>query len=238
MPRLSRTVFAGVPHHVTQRGNRRETVFFTDEDRYAYLDALREYCRKHRVEVLAYCLMSNHIHLIAVPERDDGLERVLRPLHMRHAQRVNRNRGWKGHLWQGRFFSSPLDEQYLWAAIRYVERNPVRAKMVRKAENYAWSSAAGHCGLRKDTLLNESSTWLKQYEGEGESSWTSPSSQSALIFATLTTSAHLFLSDFMKAANSDGEVPDGSIPCARYLARTMGIRSTRLISSLSLSTIS
>ena len=172
MPRLSRTVFAGVPHHVTQRGNRRETVFFTDEDRYAYLNALREYCRKHRVEVLANCLMSNHIHLIAVPDRDDGLERVLRPLHMRHAQRVNRNCGWKGHLWQGRFFSSPLDEQYLWAAIRYVERNPVRAKMVRKAENYAWSSAAGHCGLRKDTLLNESSTWLKQYEGEGEwSAW-------------------------------------------------------------------
>lgn len=182
MPRLSRIVFAGVPHHVTQRGNRRETVFFTDEDRHAYLDALREYCRKHRVEVLAYCLMSNHIHLIAVPERDDGLERVLRPLHMRHAQRVNRNRDWKGHLWQGRFFSSPLDEQYLWAAIRYVERNPVRAKMVRKAENYAWSSAAGHCGLRTDTLLNESSAWLKQYEGEGEwSAWLAEGEQPAQL---------------------------------------------------------
>lgn len=89
MPRLPRTVFAGLPHHVTQRGNRRESIFFSDDDRLAYLSWLKEYADKHQVEVLAYCLMSNHIHLIAVPATDDGLQRMLKPLHMRYAQRVN-----------------------------------------------------------------------------------------------------------------------------------------------------
>jgi putative transposase len=86
-------VFAGIPHHITQRGNRRENVVFTNDDRVAYLDWLREYRERYRVEVLAYCLMTNHIHLVAVPETEDGLQRVLRPLHMRYAQRVNRIRG-------------------------------------------------------------------------------------------------------------------------------------------------
>jgi len=138
MPRLARAVFAGVPHHITQRGNRRENVFFTNEDRQAYLEWLQEYCERYDVDVLAYCLMTNHIHLVAVPNTDDGLHRALKPLHMRYAQRINRERAWKGHLWQGRFFSSPLDEAYMWAAIRYVEWNPVRAKMAVRAEDYHW----------------------------------------------------------------------------------------------------
>lgn len=163
MPRLSRTVFAGVPHHITQRGNRREDVFFLDEDRAAYLSWLKEYSGKFDVEILAYCLMTNHIHLVAVPATDDGLPRMLKPLHMRYAQRINRARGWKGHLWQGRFFSSPLDDAYLWAAVRYVERNPVRAGMKRRAELYPWSSAAAHCGMRSDDLLNPESRWSKQF---------------------------------------------------------------------------
>lgn len=163
MPRLSRTVFAGLPHHITQRGNRREDIFFTEADREAYLTWLREYCELYEVEILAYCLMTNHIHLVAIPARDDGLQRVLKPLHMRYAQRINRARGWKGHLWQGRFFSSPLDDAYLWAAVRYVERNPVRADMVRRAEDYRWSSAAAHCGKRIDGLLNLESAWSKQF---------------------------------------------------------------------------
>ena len=128
MPRVARAVFADVPHHITQRGNRRENVFFTHQDRTIYLTWLSEYCAKHRVDILAYCLMTNHIHLVAVPSREDGLEVVLRPLHMRYAQRINRRRGWKGHLWQGRFFSSALDDAYLWAAMCYVERNPVRTR--------------------------------------------------------------------------------------------------------------
>lgn len=163
MPRLSRTVFAGLPHHVTQRGNRRCDVFFTDEDRETYLSWLAEYCEAHKVEILAYCLMTNEIHLVAVPDADDGLVRVLRPLHMRYAQRVNRAQGWSGHLWQGRYFSSPLDDAYLWAAVRYVERNPVRAGIERRAEAYRWSSAAAHCGKRADALLNPQSRWSKRF---------------------------------------------------------------------------
>ena len=159
MPRLARTVFAGLPHHVTQRGNRRENVFFGDDDRRTYLEWLRAYCDEHGVAILAYCLMTNHVHLVLVPDGDDGLQRALKPLHMRYAQRVNRARGWHGHLWQGRFFSSPLDEAYLWAALRYVERNPVRARLVRRAEAYAWSSAAAHCGRRADAVLSASPVW-------------------------------------------------------------------------------
>lgn len=172
MPRLARSVCAQVPHHITQRGNRREQVFFTDEDRQAYLGWLKEYAEKHEVDILAYCLMTNHIHLVAVPRTEDGLQQTLKPLHMRYAQRINRTRGWKGHLWQGRFFSSALDEAYLWAAIRYVERNPVRARLVRKAENYRWSSAAAHCRLVHDDVLTTNSSWRKQFEAIGDwSAW-------------------------------------------------------------------
>lgn len=172
MPRLARTVFSRVPHHLTQRGNRREDVFFTDDDRKAYLKWLGEYAKKHKVEILAYCLMTNHIHLVAVPAAEEGLHGMLKPLHMRYAQRVNRSRGWTGHLWQGRFFSSALDEDYLWAAVRYIERNPVRAKMVRRAENYRWSSAKAHCGLQTDPVLTKSVYWRQQFGSIGDwSGW-------------------------------------------------------------------
>lgn len=163
MPRLPRTVFAGLAHHVTQRGNRREPIFFDDDDRRTYLAWLKEYADKHQVEVLAYCLMSNHIHLITVPAAEDGLQCALKPLHMRYAQRVNRRQGWSGHLWQGRFFSSPLDDTYLWTAMRYVECNPVRAGMVQHAEDYPWSSAAAHCTGQPDDLLQPESKWGKQF---------------------------------------------------------------------------
>jgi len=172
MPRIARAVFSGVPHHITQRGNRREDVFFNEADRAAYLAWLSEYCAKYKVRVLAYCLMTNHIHVVAVPEADASLERVFRPLHTRYAQRVNRAKHWKGHVWQGRFFSSALDEPYLWAAIRYVERNPVRVGMVRRAENYAWSSASPHCGLKEDPVLTKDREWLNQVKSVGDwSKW-------------------------------------------------------------------
>lgn len=163
MPRLARTVFAGVPHHITQRGNRGEDVFYSDDDRQIYLDWLGEYCKQHRVDLLAYCLMNNHIHLVLVPNTAEGLQAVLKPLHMRYAQRLNRAQGWSGHVWQGRFFSSPLDEDYGWAAVRYVERNPVRAGIVRRAERYAWSSAAAHCDLRDDALLSTKVAWQRMW---------------------------------------------------------------------------
>ena len=172
MPRLARTVIAHVPHHITQRGNRREDIFFTDEDREMYLAWLKDYSQRHDVAILAYCLMSNHIHLVAVPGTEEALQAVLKPLHMRYAQRLNRQRGWKGHVWQGRYFSSPLDQAYLWACLRYVERNPVRARVVRKAENYRWSSAPAHCNLRHDDVLTAEPAWLKQLRQVDDwSSW-------------------------------------------------------------------
>ncbi len=174
MPRQARVVFPNIPHHIIQRGNRREDVFFSDNDRKQYLEWLKEYCKEHKVEILAYCLMTNHIHLIAVPTTQDGLQKVLKPLHMRYAQKINRERGWKGHFWQGRYFSSPLDGEYLLFATRYIERNPIRVKKVRKAENYKWSSAKGHCGTAQDDILTTKMKWLNKYEGiDNWSQWLS-----------------------------------------------------------------
>jgi len=172
MPRLARTVFANVPHHITQRSNRREDIFFTDEDREIYLSWLSDYCQKYKVDILSYCLMTNHIHLVAVPSTKEGLHSVLKPLHMRYAQRFNRQRGVKGHVWQGRYFSAPLDDNYLLAAIRYVERNPVRAGMVEKAEDYQWSSAAVHCNKTEDSVLTSDTYWISQFnEFKDWSNW-------------------------------------------------------------------
>ncbi len=172
MPRLARTVFAHVPHHITQRGNRREEIFLTDEDRQVYLTWVTDYAQQHGVDLLGYCLMPNHVHLVAVPSTDEGLHRMLKPLHMRYAQRFNRHHGLQGHVWQGRYFSAPLDEAYLWATLRYVDRNPVRAGLVRKAERYPWSSAAAHCGVRKDRILTPKRQWWKQFQAvEDWSAW-------------------------------------------------------------------
>ena len=168
MPRAPRIVVPGVPHHVTQRGNRRGAVFFSDDDRRSYLALLREYAAKHSVKVLAYCLMPNHVHLVVVPPVADSLHRALKPVHMRHAQRLNHWRDWTGHLWQGRFFSSPLDENYLWAAIRYVELNPVRAGLVDNAATYAWSSAAGRCRGLDDSNLTPDPAWQGRFAAIGD----------------------------------------------------------------------
>ena len=172
MPRIPRPVFPGVPHHITQRGNRHENVFFSDGDRAAYLGWLAHYCVRFNVQVLAYCLMTNHVHLVAVPECESALESLFRPLHTRYARRINRARGWTGHLWQGRFFSSALDEKYLLAAIRYVERNPVRAGIVRRAEDYKWSSARAHCQVADDYVLTKDLTWRHEMSSIGDwSQW-------------------------------------------------------------------
>ena len=147
MPRIARAVAVGVPHLITQRGNHRQDIFFSSEDRQVYLQWLAEYAAKYAVDIWAYCLMSNHIHLVATPNMPLGLAQTMRAVQSRFTQRQNRQFHWTGHLWQGRYFSAPLDESYCWHAIRYVERNPLRAKLVERAEDYPWSSAAAHCGL-------------------------------------------------------------------------------------------
>src|SRR5882672_4243084 len=153
MARLARVVAAGVPHHVTQRGNRRQKVFFGDDDYRAYKALLAEGCRAAGVVVWAYCLMPNHVHLILVPKDDDGLRAALGEAHRRYTRHVNFREGWRGYLWQGRFASCPMDEAYLLASARYVELNPVRARLARRARDWRWSSARAHLAEKDDELV-------------------------------------------------------------------------------------
>lgn len=155
MPRQARQVFAHIPHHITQRGNRRQTVFFSEADKVYYLKLLSDYCQKHQVAILAYCLMDNHVHLILQPSSVEGLQQVLKPLHMRYTQYINKKQNWQGLLWQGRYFSSPLDERYCYHAFRYVENNPVRAGLVAEAVNFPFSSARHHAGLEVNECITD-----------------------------------------------------------------------------------
>ncbi len=164
MPRVARTVIPHCPHHITQRGNNRQTVFFVDDDRRMYLDLLRQRCEAAGVIVIGYCLMTNHTHLIAVPHDEDALAHAIGRTHYLYTQYVNRLHGRSGHLWQNRFFSCPLDEPHLWAALRYIERNPVRARLVRRAWRYGWSSAAAHVGAGPDRSdLLDLAAWRKDW---------------------------------------------------------------------------
>src|SRR5262245_4311851 len=150
MSRLARVVAPGLPHHITQRGNRRQQTFFCDEDYQSYLELMAEWCCAYEVEVWAYCLMPNHVHLIAVPHSAVGLRRAIGEVHRRYTRMVNFREGWRGHLWQGRFASFVLDEPYLLTAVRYVELNPVRAGLINAPSRYPWSSAAAHVRGRAD----------------------------------------------------------------------------------------
>jgi len=153
MARLARVVAAGAPHHVTQRGNRRQQTFFGDDDYLAYRALIAGSCRTAGVEVWAYCLMPNHVHLILTPGDEDGLRAALAEAHRRYSRRVNFREGWRGYLWQGRFASAPMDEPHLMAAARYVEMNPVRAGLAKRPEAWPWSSAAAHLAGADDELV-------------------------------------------------------------------------------------
>jgi putative transposase len=134
----------GVAHHVTQHGNRRQQVFFGDDDYRAYRTLLAAGCRDAGVEVRAYCLMPNHVHLILTPSTRDGLRAALAEAHRRYTRAINLREGWRGYLWQGRFASVAMDEAHMMAAARYVELNPVRARLARRADEWPWSSAHAH----------------------------------------------------------------------------------------------
>ncbi|MHB8530356.1 MAG: transposase [Caulobacteraceae bacterium] len=153
MARLARIVVPGCPHHVTARGNRREPIFFEDGDHEIYLDLLAEHTRKARVEVWAYCLMPNHVHLILNPATPEGLGRALGAAHRRWANFVNARGRWRGHLFDGRFASVAMDEDHLLTAIAYVALSPVRAGLVARARDWPWSSVHAHLRGEDDGLV-------------------------------------------------------------------------------------
>ncbi len=154
MPRRLRDCIAGYPYHVTHRGNRKLDIFRDDADRNVYLKLLVRHCREYKVRIWAYCLMDNHVHQVAVPDSDRALSQAFHRVFGEYARFFNTRYEKVGHLFQGRYKSCVLDEPHLWNAVAYVERNPVRARMVNRAEDYSWSSAAAHCGLRHDPLIS------------------------------------------------------------------------------------
>ncbi|MCK4905143.1 transposase [bacterium] len=154
MPRHGRIVIPNVAYHVTQRGNYGQKIFNTREHYKQYCEWIDEYAEQNSVNVLAYCLMNNHVHFVVKPKREDGLANLFKTVHMRYSHYINRQRGAKGHLWQGRFYSCILDNAHLYRAIRYVENNPVRAKITKKAWDYKWSSAKEHVEDNRKPLIN------------------------------------------------------------------------------------
>ncbi len=160
MPRNPRCVLPDLPYHITQRGTNRQPVFHSAADRRTYLNLIRENLADAGVSVLAYCLMTNHVHWLVVPQREDSLAILFRRVHGRYAQAFNARRQRSGHLWQNRFFSCPLSGQHLWIALRYVEQNPVRALLARLPDDYPWSSAAPHLtGTRDRAGLLDMQFW-------------------------------------------------------------------------------
>lgn len=153
MPRHARIVPPGCPMHVTQRGNRRAPIFVGSGTQRRYLHLLQAETERFGVDVWAYCLMPNHVHLIVVAHDSQALSKAMHRAHGQYAQWLNSRQGWSGHLWSCRFFSTPMDDAHLWAAVRYVECNPVRAGLVERAEDYAWSSARAHIMRFVDPLL-------------------------------------------------------------------------------------
>lgn len=161
MPRTARIVIPDIPHHITQRGNNRQDVFFVDDDRRVYLSLLKEQSQKFGLEILGWCLMTNHIHLIARPTNEESLAKAVGRTHLRYTQYINRFHKRCGHLWQNRFYSCPLGREHFWQALLYVEQNPVRAKLARRAWQYPWSSSKAHVDKADPDELLDMAYWKK-----------------------------------------------------------------------------
>ena len=161
MARLARAVFPGHPHHVTQRGNGRAAAFFCDDDYALYRDLLGAHAAAAGVEILAWVLMPNHVHLILVPSDPDGIRRALAAVHRRYAGAIHARLKRTGHFWQGRFGCVAMDEAHLGAALRYVALNPVRAQLVDRAVDWPWSSV--HAQLGSDDGLTATAAVAERY---------------------------------------------------------------------------
>jgi len=153
MPRRARLVIPGMAHHVTQRGNFKQDVFHRQEDFRNYCYWFKKFSQDYKVEVIAYCLMRNHVHFVVIPGCKYSLGLLFKNVHMRYAQYKNKRESRTGHLWQGRFYSCILSRTHLYRAVRYVEQNPVRAKICQKPWDYVWSSAKTHVCQEKQPII-------------------------------------------------------------------------------------
>ena len=164
MARLPRAVASGYPHHVTQRGTDQRPVFFEGRDRFIYLRLLTEAAERYGLEFSGFCLMTNHVHLIAIPRTPDSLHLGMKWVHAAYARYVHATHGGCGHLWQARYFSCILAGTHIWNALAYVELNPVRAGIVDRAEQHGWSSAGDHLGLSPSRLPLAAAAWLRDFD--------------------------------------------------------------------------
>jgi putative transposase len=180
MVRLPRLVLPGIPYHVTQRGNRRAQTFFEEGDYALYRDLLAQSADRAGAEIWCYCLMPNHVHVIVVPSDEDGLRRTFADTHRRYTGYINARNRWTGHLWQGRFGAVAMDEIHLGHAVRYVSLNPVRARLVSRAQDWAWSSVKAHLAGEDDELVRVApvldrygvfADFLGVDSGDGDEAW-------------------------------------------------------------------
>jgi len=171
MPRKCRVIIPNQAHHIIQRGNYRQYVFENAEDFRVYLYLIRQYSEVYQTKVHSYCLMSNHIHFISTPAEESGLSKMFKNVHMRYSQYKNLEKRRLGHLWQGRFHSCVLSESHLIRAIRYVEMNPVRAKMVRNPWDYVWSSTRQHLRVERNPIVETAFHDLCVQEGLSWRNW-------------------------------------------------------------------
>lgn len=171
MGRMNRVVVPGIPHHITQRGVRREQVFFRHDDYTLFANLLRHFLKKTELRILAWCLMPNHYHLLAIPPHPKSFADFFAPLHRTYSFIINQREGWSGHLWQERYTSFPVDNDHAMAAARYIELNPLRAKLIHSPDEYQWSSTRAHLTGQEDGItdlvssVNLQHDWKSLLEG-------------------------------------------------------------------------
>ena len=176
---MRRAVLPDVPHHLTQRGVDGQDVFYSEAGRRIYLDLVAWAAEHFGVTILAYCLMSNHVHWVVVPASGESLGRAFGWAHGRYSQHMNTALQRNGHFWQNRFFSCALDEPHLWAAMRYVERNPLRAGLVERAEDWPWSSAVARLGGRPAPSWLDLRAWHDRFHAGQWRDFLAPETMSA-----------------------------------------------------------
>ncbi len=180
----------GWPHHVTQRGNHRQTVFYNERDREVYLETLAKYKHMHRVAIIGYSLMTNHVHEVPIPEFKTSLARAIGRTHNDYSRWLNVQCNQTGHLWQARFYSCPVEFASLADLLAYVELNPVRAGLVERPEDWKWSSARAHNTGVDETGLLDMEWWRNHFTPETWSAFLLQKRSDEVTFHRIRTATH------------------------------------------------